>query len=87
MSETTEKNEITLPFMSETDIAKLSVSALSNRPNERSGQYGKKGLTPEQVKEAFSALPVAIAARMIRRAVRVIRGITVINLLRGCLRG
>ena len=64
MSETTEKNEITLPFMSETDIAKLSVSALSNRPNERSGQYGKKGLTPEEVKEAFSALPVAIAARM-----------------------
>lgn len=64
MSETTEKNEITLPFMSETDIAKLSVSALSNRPNERSGQYGRKGLTPEQVKEAFSALPVAIAERM-----------------------
>ncbi len=64
MSEITEKTEITLPFMSETEIARLSVSALSNRPNEHSGQYGRKGLTPEQVKEAFSALPVAIAARM-----------------------
>ena len=64
MSEKTEKTEITLPFMSETDIAKLSVSALSNRPNEHSGQYGRKGLTPEELKEAFSKLPVAIAARM-----------------------
>ena len=59
-----EKTEITLPFMSQTDIAKLSVSALSNRPSERSGQYGRKGLTPEELKEAFSKLPVAIAARM-----------------------
>ena len=64
MSETTEKTEITLPFMTETDIARLSVSALSNRPSERSGQYGRKGLTPEELKEAFSKLPVAIAARM-----------------------
>ena len=70
MSETTEKTEITeiteitLPFMTETDIARLSVSALSNRPGERSGQYGRKGLTPEEIKEAFSALPVAIASRM-----------------------
>lgn len=63
MSET-EKTNIALPFMSETDIAALSVKALSNRPNEHSGQYGRKGLTPEELKAAFSALPEAIAARM-----------------------
>lgn len=63
MSET-EKTNITLPFMSETEIAALSVKALSNRPNEHSGQYGRKGLTPEELKAAFSALPEAIAARM-----------------------
>ena len=51
-------------FMSETEIKNLSVTALSNRPNERSGQYGKKGLTPEQLKAAFSALPEAIAHRL-----------------------
>jgi len=63
MSET-EKTEIKMPFMSETEIAALSVSALSNRPNEHSGQYGRKGLTPEELKAAFSALPVAIAEKM-----------------------
>lgn len=63
MSET-EKTNIALPFMSETDIAALSVSALSDRPNEHSGQYGRKGLTPAELKAAFSALPVAIAGRL-----------------------
>lgn len=52
------------PFMSETDIKMLSVSSLSNRPNDRAGQYGKKGMTPEELKAAFSALPVAIAGRL-----------------------
>ena len=51
-------------FMSESEIKNLSVTALSNRPNERTGQYGKKGLTPEQLKAAFSALPTAIAERL-----------------------
>ena len=63
MSET-EKTKITTPFMSETEIAAKSVKALSNRPNEHSGQYGRKGLTPEELKAAFSALPEAIAAKM-----------------------
>ena len=63
MSET-EKTKITTPFMSETEIAAKSVRALSNRPNEHSGQYGRKGLTPEELKAAFSALPEAIAAKM-----------------------
>ena len=64
MSEKTEKTEITLPFMSATDIARLSVSALSNRPSEHSGQYGRKGLTPEELKAAFSALPKEIAEKL-----------------------
>ena len=51
-------------FMTETEISSLSVSALSNRPNEHSGQYGRKGLTPEELKAAFSALPEAIARRL-----------------------
>ena len=63
MSET-EKTNITLPFMSATDIARLSVSALSNRPSEHSGQYGRKGLTPEELKAAFSALPKEIAEKL-----------------------
>ena len=63
MSET-EKTNITLPFMSATDIARLSVSALSNRPNEHSGRYGRKGLTPEELKAAFSALPKEIAEKL-----------------------
>ena len=63
MSET-EKTNITLPFMSASDIARLSVTALSNRPNEHSGQYGRKGLTPEELKAAFSALPKEIAEKL-----------------------
>lgn len=62
MSET--NKEITLPFISEAEIAELSVTALSDRPNERSGQYGRKGLTPAELKAAFSALPKAIALRL-----------------------
>lgn len=57
-------NKITLPFMTETELAALSVSALSDRPNENSGQYGRKGLTPAELKAAFSALPVKIADRL-----------------------
>ena len=54
-------------FMSETEIAALSVRSLANRPNDRSGQYGRRGLTPEELKAAFSALPETIARRLNER--------------------
>ena len=71
MSDTNNEYE----FMSETEIAALSVRALSNRPNEHSGQYGKGGLTPEGLKAAFSALPEAVARRLNGELPRMLRRI------------
>ncbi|MBQ9116336.1 MAG: hypothetical protein IJY04_04885 [Clostridia bacterium] len=57
-------NKISEPFMTESEKRNLSVTALANRPNEISGQYGRKGMTPEELKTALSALPVAIADKL-----------------------
>lgn len=57
-------NKLTEPFMSESEKKKLSVVSLADRPNERSSQYGKKGLSAEELKEAFSALPTATVDKL-----------------------
>lgn len=52
------------PFMSESEKARLSVTALADRPNESSTRYGKKGMSAGELKAAFSALPCAIADKL-----------------------
>lgn len=45
------------------EIKEKSVTNLGNRPSERSGQYGQKGLTAVEIKEKYSELPIHIAVR------------------------
>lgn len=65
--------------MSESEKVRLSVTALADRPNEWSPRYGKKGMSADELKAAFSALPCAIADRLNTLVTELNRVISEIN--------